>query len=255
MPIIDLSDTLENNRSWSPWWARNSVKYQDHKFGRFAIWLLFKITPKYLRNGLGWANEEIKLSTHGTTHMDAPWHYGPTSEGKPAKTIDRIPLEWCYGDGVVLDLRHKKDGEEITIEDLKLSLQKVSYTLKPFDIVLIQTGNDRWLGTREYFTRGCGVSAEATAWLIDRGIKVMGIDSWGWDIPLHLQAKKAKASGRNDVFWAAHYVGIDKEYCQLERLTNLDRLPSHGFKIAAFPLKIKRASAAPARVVAILENS
>jgi hypothetical protein len=53
---------------------------------------------------------------------------------------------------------------------------------------LCQTGNDRRLGTQEYFTHGCGVSAEATHWLIDRGVKVMGIDSWGWDIPLPVQA-------------------------------------------------------------------
>lgn len=252
LQIIDLSDTLQNDKDWAPWWARNSVTYQGHKFGRFAIWLLFGITPKYLRNRLGWANETIKLSTHGTTHMDAPWHYAPTSEGKRAKTIDQVPLEWCYSDGVVLDMRHKEHGAAITIEDVELALQKINYQLKPFDIVLIKTGNDKRLGSPAYFTHGCGVSAEATHWLIDRGIKVMGIDSWGWDVPLSVQAKQAKASGRNDIFWAAHFVGIDKEYCQLERLVNLDRLPSFGFKVAAFPLKIKNASAGPSRVVGII---
>ncbi|MFQ4146108.1 cyclase family protein [Chlorogloeopsis sp. ULAP02] len=254
MRIIDLSDTLQNDKSWAPWWASNSVTYQDHKFGRFAIWLLFGITPKYLRNKLGWANDVIKLSTHGTTHMDAPWHYAPTSGGKPAKTIDQVPLEWCYGDGVVLDMRHKEDGSAITVEDVKLALEKIDYQLKPFDIVLIQIGNDRRLGTPEYFTHGCGVSAEATHWLIDQDIKVMGIDSWGWDVPLPVQAKQAKATGRKDVFWAAHFVGIDKEYCQLERLVNLEQLPPHSFKVAAFPLKVKNGSAGPARVVAIIES-
>ncbi len=38
--------------------------------------------------------------------MDAPWHYAPTSEGKPARTIDEVPLDWCYGSGIVLDIRH-----------------------------------------------------------------------------------------------------------------------------------------------------
>ncbi|NEO78512.1 cyclase family protein [Moorena sp. SIO4G3] len=254
MPIIDLSDTLQNDKDWTPWWARNSVTYQNHKFGRLAIWMLFRITPKYLRGGLGWANDVIKLSTHGTTHMDAPWHYAPTCGGKPAKTIDQIPLDWCYRDGVVLDMRHKNHGEAITVEDVKLALDKINYTLQPFDIVLIHTGNDRRYGTPDYFTHGSGVSADATHWLIDQGIKVMGIDSWGWDVPLPVQAKQAKASGRNDIFWAAHFVGIDKEYCQLERLTNLDQLPTHGFKVAAFPLKVKNGSAGPARVVGIIED-
>ena len=40
----------------------------------------------------------------------------------------------------------------------------------------------------------------------------------------------------------------------MEQLTNLDALPYTGFKIAVFPLKIVGASAAPARVVAIMED-
>ncbi len=254
MRMIDLSDVLDNNHSWSPWWAQTSVSYQGHKFGRLAIWVLFQVTPKYLRNGLGWANETIKLSTHGTTHMDAPWHYAPSSEGKEAKTVDQIPLEWCFQDGVVLDMRHKQHGEAITSADLKGALNQIHYTLKPFDIVLIQTGNDQWVGSPKYYTHGSGVSAEATHWLIDQGIKVMGIDSWGWDIPLPVQAQQVKQTGRRDLFWEAHYVGIEKEYCQLEHLVNLDQLPSHGFKVAAFPLKVKNGSAGPARVVAILDD-
>ena len=118
MRFIDLSVPLDNNASWAPWWARTHVTRRNHRFGCLAMWLLFRVTPRHLRTGLGWANDEIQLSTHGTTHLDAPWHYGPTSEGRPAKTIDQIPLEWCYGPGVVLDLRHKADGEAVTVDDL-----------------------------------------------------------------------------------------------------------------------------------------
>jgi len=66
--------------------------------------------PKFidLRGGKYCALERACLTTHDTSHLDAPWHYAPTSEGKPAKKIDEIPLEWCYGDGVVLDFHHKK---------------------------------------------------------------------------------------------------------------------------------------------------
>ena len=80
----------------------------------------------------------------------------------------------------------------------------------------------------------------------------MGIDSWGWDAPLAHQAQEAKRSGRQDVFWSAHYVGVEKEYCQIERLANLDRLPATGFGVCAFPLKVKGGSAGPARVVAMV---
>ena len=194
----------------------------------------------------------IKLSTHGTTHLDAPWHMAPQSEGKPAKTIDQVPLEWCYGDGVVLDMRHKGDGDEIGTDELAEALGKTGHELKPLDIVLIQTGGDRLLGTPEYFTRGPGVSAAATRWLLDQGVKLTGIDAWGWDGPLGPQAERAKRAGREGVFWAAHYVAADKEYCHLERLANLDQLPPSGFKVCCFPLKVERGSAGPARVVAMV---
>jgi kynurenine formamidase len=253
--LVDLSTTLAPDADWAPRWARVHVKRQSHRFGRLAIWVLTRVRPSQLRTGLGWANEILKLSTHSTTHLDAPWHYAPTSEGKPARSIDEVPLEWCYGDGVVLDMRHKADGEAIDVDDVTAALAKTGHTLKPLDIVLVQTGGDRFLGSEDYFTKGPGVTAAATRWLLDQGVKVTGIDAWGWDGPLGHQAKRAKESGANDVFWAAHYVGVDKEYCHLERLTNLDQLPPSGFKLCCFPLKVERGSAGPARVVALLEQA
>ena len=254
MRLVDLSVTLTPDADWAPRWARNKVKRQGHRFGAFAVWFVTRLRRKYLRNGLGWANDVIELSTHGTTHLDAPWHMTPVSEGEPAKTIDRVPLEWCYGDGVVLDMRHKSDGEQIEVEDLTEAFSKVGHELKPLDIVLIQTGGDRLLGSPDYFTRGPGMGAAATRWLLDRGVKVTGIDAWGWDGPLGPQAERAKRTGRDDVFWAAHYVAVDKEYCHLERLANLDQLPPTGFKLCCFPLKVEGGSAGPARVVAMVED-
>jgi hypothetical protein len=62
------------------------VRHQGHHLGLLAIWLLFRLSPRHLRTGLGWANDTIRLSTHGTTHVDAPWHYAPTSAGQPARS-------------------------------------------------------------------------------------------------------------------------------------------------------------------------
>ena len=65
--------------------------------------------------------------------------------------------------------------------------------------------------------------------------------------------KKARETNNSEYFWEAHLVGSRKEYCHMEQLVNLDALPVNGFKVAVFPLKIVGASAAPARVVGILE--
>lgn len=254
MRFIDLSLPLEDDRRWSPWWARTRVRHQGHRFGAWAIRLLFGLSPRHLRTGLGWANEVLKLSSHGTTHVDAPWHYAPTCAGKQARTIDKLPLEYFHGPGVVLDVRRLDPQSAAGVEDLQAALAGTGHMLQPGDIVLVQTGNDQYWGRREYYDRGPGVSAEATRWLIAQGVRLMGIDAWGWDRPLAQQARDAKQSGRKDIFWAAHYVGVDHEYCQIERLANLAALPSTGFTVCAFPLKVRGGSGGPARVVAIMDE-
>ena len=80
----------------------------------------------------------------------------------------------------------------------------------------------------------------------------MGIDAWGWDRPLGMQAEEALERDEPGIFWEAHQA--DLPYSQIERLVNLAALPPTGFTVACFPLKIARASAAPARVVAILDD-
>jgi kynurenine formamidase len=253
MKIIDLSKTIQYNPG-DPFFMKVKIKHKPHRKARWLIRYLglpFRLFPK---NFIGWADDSIQqMGVHSTTHLDAPWHYAPTSEGKPAKTIDQVPLEWCYGDGIVIDMKHKADFEAIMVDDIQQFLSKNNLSLKPGLIVLIKTGRDKHMGTKEFFERGTGMSAQATAWLIDQGIRVMGIDQWGWDLPLRYMVQKAKESGNAELFWEGHLVGRDKEYCHLEQLTNLDALPYQGFKVALFPLKIKGASAAPARVVAIMD--
>ena len=215
---------------------------------------ILKIPPEVFRNREGWATETItRLGTHDSTHVDAPWHYNSTIRGERAQTIDELPLEWFFSDGVVFDFTRKADGEAITTAEIQDALREMHYTLKPLDIVLMHTGRDKFYNRPDYLFRGPGVTPEATVWLYEQGVRVMGIDAWGWDQPLNLQAQKAmEAGGKPGVFWAAHQV--DLPYAQIERLMHLDRLPvSHGFKVACFPLKIKGGSAGPARVVAILE--
>lgn len=253
MKIVDLSKPIQYNRN-DPWFMKVKIKHKPHAKAKKLIRFLGLPSRLFPRGFVGWADDTIrKMGVHSTTHIDAPWHYSPTCDGKAAKTIDEVPLEWCYGNGVVIDMSWKEDLDPITVEDIKSFLEKESLALQAGMIVLIRTGRDRFMGTKEFPDRGTGMSAEATRWLINQGIKVMGIDQWGWDLPLRHLIKKAKETNDPELFWQAHLVGQHKEYCHMEQLTNLDQLPYSGFKVAVFPLKIVGASAAPARVVAIFE--
>lgn len=246
MKIIDLSAFIEPG-------YETELTYLDHNFGAQSIQDWFKVPPELLKDREGWTSEVfINFHTHSCTHIDAPWHYNSKIGGEPAPTIDELPLEWFFSDGVVLDMLHKETGDAVSVDDIKTELERINYQLKPLDIVLVKNGQDRHYGSEDYLKYGCGVSAAATRWLYDEGVRVMGIDAWGWDAPLHLQAKKALKENKPGIFWQSHQADI--AYSQIERLVNLSELPSHGFKVACFPLKIRRGSGAPARVVAICEG-
>jgi kynurenine formamidase len=252
--IVDLSKTIQYDKK-VPSFMRIKVKHSSHakslRLIRYILRLPKKLIPTRFK---GWADDKItKMGVHSTTHIDAPWHFGPVVEGKKAKTIDEVPLEWLYGDGVVIDMSHKKDFEVITVEDLQNALKQTNITLKTGNIVLIRTDRDLLKGN-DIFELGTGMSKEATIWLIQQGIKVMGIDQWGWDLPLKHLIEEAKKTDNKELFWEGHLVGLDHEYLHMEQLANLRALPPSGFKVAVFPLKIKGASAAPARVVAIMDE-
>src|SRR5580704_5160268 len=166
MKLVDLSVSLEHLAASEPMPARIHYVRHDGE-GLQQMQQFFGVTPADLvySGGQGWAVEEIQAITHTGTHVDAPYHYGATSEGKPARTIDHVPLEWCFAPGVVLDMRHKVAGELITVDDLSESLQRIDYRLKPFDIVLLQTGADARLGSPEYF-RQPGLGRAGVLWLV-----------------------------------------------------------------------------------------
>jgi kynurenine formamidase len=251
--LIDLSVPLEHNAVSEPMPAQ--VKYVTHEGeGRQQMLTFFGIKPEHLvySNGLGWAIEEVHAITHTATHVDAPYHYGPTSEGKPARRIDEVPLEWCFAPGVVLDMRHKAPGDFITIADLETALEGIDYQLRPLDIVLLHTGADKRITSREYFAQP-GLGREGTLWLVERGVRVIGIDAYTLDRPFANMSADYQRTGDGRFIWPAHFAGITREYCQIEKLANLDQLPRpHGFYVSCLPVKIKGASAGWCRAIALV---
>lgn len=252
MPIVDLSVPIAATPADAPQLMRIGIEYSDHAAGAQMVEALLGVPPRLLRNGEGWAIETITdLGTHNSTHIDAPWHYNSVVGGEAAQKIDELPLEWFFAPGVRLDFTAREEGDAIGRDDMEAALEAAGHELRPLDIVLVHTGRDAYSDRVDYPMFGCGVTAEATRWLWDRGVRVMGIDAWSWDRPLHLQAAEAIERDEPCIFWAAHQ--CDVPYCQIERLCNLGALPPTGFQVACFPLRIARASAAPARVVAILD--
>ncbi|HZQ64353.1 MAG TPA: cyclase family protein [Gaiellaceae bacterium] len=249
LTFYDLSDTLSNDTSeFEP--NAHRIEYLTPEQTAATSLERLGLGPGHWPDGQMLAAETVTLTTHSGTHVDAPAHYGPATSGR-AMTIDEVPLAWCYGDAVRLDLRGKGPQEGITLADVEAELACLEYSLKPDDIVLVWTGTD--LKQPGYENRSSGLRREATEFLVDSGVHLIGIDAWGLDRPFPIMVEDARA-GRAQI-WESHLLGREKPYLQIERLANLDSLPAAtGFTVIAFPFKLERASAGWARVVAIVED-
>jgi len=218
-----------------------------HRLGR-------GVTHKDFPAGEGLSLMHYTLTTHTGTHMDAPFHYGSrVAGGGPGRTICEVPLEWCHGDGVLLDLTRGPADEAVTKEEVQAALAEIGYELKPLDIVLLYTAGDREIGRPGYFQRFRGVSADATEYLVGQGIRVIGVDSFGFDAPFLRMLDEYVRTGEQSTLWPAHFYGRKHEYCHLERLTNLVSIGRpYGFEVSCLPVKLAGADAGWCRVVAIV---
>ena len=202
--------------------------------------------------GLAWST--VILSDHSGNHIDAPYHFGPTVEGQPAKTIDQVPLEWCFGPGVRLDFRSHA-GRDISAADLERETERIGVSIGPGMIPLIWSGADEQIGDDEnYWPSQAGLSEEGLYWLLDRGVRLIGIDAYAMDVSYNTM-KQAEAAG-DTRFFPLHFVGREREHMHLEKLANLGALPQpHGFWFAAFPVKLRGGSAGWVRPVALVPQS
>ena len=248
LTIVDLSDVLSNaTATFEP--LPHSIDYMSAEQG--AERGFHGLDPEHWPGRAAFAGEIVTLSTHAGTHVDAPSHYGPADEGR-ARTIEEVPLSWLFGPGVVLDVRGVSRVEGVRAVDVETGLERIGHELRAGDVVLVRTGTD--LKEPGYDLRHAGLRRDATEFLVDRGVRLIGIDAWGLDRPFDVMAEEAKA-GDTGQLWESHVLGRSKEYCQIERLANLDLLPAPtGFTVYAFPYLVEGASAGWARVVAIYEE-
>jgi arylformamidase len=114
----------------------------------------------------------LEMSAHVGTHVDAALHF--VTGGR---AIDQYPLDAFAGPGVALDVR--RDG--VTPLDAD-DLEAARPTVEPGDVVLL------WLGYAERFRDASYadhpyLTAEAADWLVERGARLVGVDTITPDLP------------------------------------------------------------------------
>ncbi|MDR5654672.1 cyclase family protein [Ruixingdingia sedimenti] len=254
--IVDISVTLDNDLILDHANMIPKIEYRDNRENAFMLLDAFPgLKPEDLPNQQGWAFEVATLSTHNGTHMDAPYHYHSHDiHGNRMMTIDEVPLDWFFRPGVKLDFRHFEDGYVVQPDDIDAELKRIGYEIRPMDIVLVNTRAASRMGTPEYLTAGCGIGRAATLHLTQgMGVRVTGIDAWGWDAPFFHASKVWQQDHDTSKIWEGHYAGREQPYCHMEKLCNLEELPPFGFTVACFPYKVKAGSGGWTRAVALFD--
>ena len=254
--MLDLSVSLDNNPYTDPPPLLPKIDYMDHQQGWPEVAAMFPgLRKEDLPGNESWAAERLSITTHSGTHMDAPWHYASTTDGgKPAYGIDELPLEWCLKPGVKLDFRHLPDGYVVSIADVEAELRRIGHEIQPLEIVVINTRAGSLFGQPGYLDAGVGMGRNATLYLLEKGVRVVGTDALSWDAPFKFTRERFAQTGDASIVWEGHKAGRDIGYGQMEKLANLEQLPSSGFWISCFPYKIRHASAGFVRAVALLDD-
>ena len=255
--IIDISVALQNDIASDPPGNEPKITYIAHKQSAPEVCAFFPgLTPDQLPDGEGWAVERVEISTHNGTHLDAPWHFASTMDGgKRAITIDEVPLEWCFQPGVKLDFRRFPNGYVATAADVEAELKRIGHTLKPLEIVVVNTIGRRALrptGLCADWVRH-GPGGDALSHLARREDHRHRRLVMGCAVRLHGQEICRDQECQADL--GGPQVGPrDRLLPHREACTTSRRCQPTGFKVACFPVKIKGASAGWTRAVAILEE-
>ena len=165
---------------------------------------------------------DVELMDHVGTHIEAPLHCL-----KDSMDLSQIPLEKLIGEAVILDLRDAYSDSGVTLEQVKKAVDAAG-GLKRNDIVFCM------MGETDYF------STEGIKWLVESGIKLMGVDSAGVEIP-------HSVSHANENHLALFRAKIPL----IERLANLDKLSKSRVQVYALPIPVEGLDAFPLRVIAI----
>lgn len=177
--------------------------------------------------------------THSGTHIDAPRHFSETGYN-----LSQIPLDVLIGTGVVLDLP-KQAMKEITTDDLEKAKSK--FGIRRGDSLIINTGwHHRW-NEPDYAKKFPGIVKSAAQWLVDNGIKLVGVDWICIDHP--------SQTDMGDNSWASHKIVLSNNIPVIENIGgDVDKVAGKRVIIMALPVRVVDGDGFPVRVVAAVEK-
>jgi len=181
----------------------------------------------------GYFESRIDVSGHYSTHIDAP-----ALMYADGAVVADLPIERLIGEAVIMDFSYIPPGGEITKGHIESWIQKNGGVKGK--IAFLLTGMYKLVNTPEFIKNWIGLTGEAAEFIISQGIKVIGTDAPNIDC----------VSGK-DIEFPAHHAFLKHGIPNVENLKNLDILPE-SFYVFIAPMKLKKSSGAPARVIALI---
>ena len=196
----------------------------------------------------------MKMGTHTSTHIDAPYHIS-----KSGKTLNDFPVERFIGQGIVLDFSDTGDIYEITREDIMAHADE----LKKVDFAILNTGWAKYYGTWDFF-RHPYLSGDAALALVELGIKIVGTDGSSADAAYGFSTAKRLENPtfseilenieRENIKNEAHAALLGNECLIVEYMCNLEQLPKEAATYSFLPLKLMEADGSPVRAICMISE-
>ena len=181
----------------------------------------------------------LELGEHTGTHVDSISHMAREFRDR---TIETMPLEMFYTEGICLDLSDKKLRELIETADLERALLESNLEIKPKDTVLISTDHYRRTYGKSDWENGPGISVDAARWLGERKIAAFGVET---------MSPGVRGVSNKEV----HRICGELGFTHYENMINLHQLIGRGrFRFIGLPLKIRGGTGSPVRAVAVFER-
>ena len=188
-----------------------------------------KLTPANTYEKDGFKETFLQIYTHTGTHVDPPAHIY-----EEKKTLDEFPIDQFIGKALVIDCRMLKEGESITMENLKVYGEKTDIA----DFLLFNLGWDKIWESDEYFGDYPCIDDEVMDYILKGNYKGIGFDVIGLDPIADENLTRHKKLFENC------------DIINIENLTNLEQCGDELFWFGCFPLKIENCDGSPIRAVA-----
>jgi kynurenine formamidase len=197
------------------------------------------VPPPELKDGFDpdqwYVMHEVSFLNHNRTHIEAPYHVV-----KAGKDVSQVPLEQLCGTCAVLDLTFVEPDTPVSVAMVQRAAE-LPGGVNEGDIVLAHFGIYRY-ATLNPRPRNPHFTADAIAWLVERGMKLMGVDTGG----IELRAEDHRARLQFN-----HHQLMDRGIPLIENVANMHHLTRARVTVFCFPVAIQGMDSFPVRLVAM----